>query len=592
MAQSLAAWSRELRARCEHYGVPPLSIVLGVAAAICPAWRDVLGGSRVVSAALDPESIALPDGIDASPTLLGLAYEATLADAVRRAGAHYTPAVVARRLTDIALTTAGTRETPAVCDPAAGGGAFLLAAAGALARERRSPRAAILRDLVWGADVDPGAVAVAEAALLLWAAEDGAGARMTSCPNLVVADAIAAGPAAWTVGRGPFDVVIGNPPFQSPLDASHARTAAAVDRLRARFGDAVRPYANTAGLFLLAALDLVRPGGVVAMIQPVSLLAARDAAGVRDAVDASATVAGLWVAGERVFGADVRVCAPVIVAAPAPAATTVDRWRGAAIEPATAVVRYAGTPWASLARGLTAAPAPVPLLRHGRTLGDWCTATAGFRDEYYGLVPAVGEQRDARAGTDQAPLVTAGLVDPARCHWGRRPARFARRRFDAPTVSVSALDPAVRRWVDARRRPKVVVGTQTKVVEAAVDEAGAWVPSVPVLSVECDAADLWHVAAALLAPAVSAFARDRWCGTALLDDTIKLAARDIASLPAPRAGIAWDDGAVLVRAASSADDEATWRDALAALGAAMGSAYGIGADHPVRAWWEARLPRW
>jgi hypothetical protein len=269
----------------------------------------------------------------------------------------------------------------------------------------------------------------------------------------------------------------------------------------------------------------------------------------------------------------------------------VDRWHGAAVEPAPSVVREAGTPWAALARGLTATPAPVPLLRHRRTLGEWCTATAGFRDEYYGLVPAVGEQRDAE-GDDHAPLVTSGLLDPARCHWGRRPARFARRRFDAPTVSLAALEPALRRWVDARRRPKVVVGTQTKVVEAAVDEAGAWVPSVPVLSVECDAPDLWHLAAALLSPAVSAFARDRWCGTALVDDTIKLAAPDIATLPAPRPSDAWDEGAVLVRAATAADDEIAWRAALGALGAVMGSAYGVGVDHPVRAWWEARLPRW
>ena len=46
------------------------------------------------------------------------------------------------------------------------------------------------------------------------------------------------------------------------------------------------------------------------------------------------------------------------------------------------------------------------------------TATAGFRDQFYGLIPFV------RDGPADAPLVTSGLLDPGRSAWGERPARF------------------------------------------------------------------------------------------------------------------------------------------------------------------------
>ena len=57
-----------------------------------------------------------------------------------------------------------------MCDPACGGGAFLVAAAERLHRagvDRRD----VVRHHVWGADVDPVGLAAAEAALALWAGE-------------------------------------------------------------------------------------------------------------------------------------------------------------------------------------------------------------------------------------------------------------------------------------------------------------------------------------------------------------------------------------------------------------------------------------
>src|SRR5699024_5577851 len=76
----------------------------------------------------------------------------------------------------------------------------------------------------------------------------------------------------------------------------------------------------------------------------------------------------------------------------------------------------------------------LPALRTDGILGDRAVAGANFRNEYYGLVPAVVDAAGGDGGGDGAPLVTTGLIDPGRCRWGHQPARFARRRFEAPAI--------------------------------------------------------------------------------------------------------------------------------------------------------------
>ena len=109
-------------------------------------------------------------------------------------------------------------------------------------------------------------------------------------------------------------------------------------------------------------------------------------------------------------------------------------------------------------------------------LGDRVRLTANFRDQYYGLVPAVAE------GGDGPALVTSGLVDPGRCHWGDRPVTFAKRRFHRPTVDLRRLTAPMRRWADGMLVPKVVVANQTRVIEAVADPDGSWIPSVPLIT--------------------------------------------------------------------------------------------------------------
>lgn len=470
--------------------------------------------------------------------------EATLDAEHRRAlGAHHTPPDLARRLCRLALDGVDPASVQ-VLDPACGGGAFLVAAAQRLVELGLTPSEALAR--VHGIDVDPLAVATARAALRAWAPP-----RCRRAPDVAVGDGL----AAWPVQA---DVVVGNPPFRSPLTGAPAGGRA--DELRRELG---APYAELASLFLLHALRAAGPGGRVLLVQPESVLSSRDARAVRD--EATPHLAGLWVAGERVFGAAVRVCAPLL-AVGAHRRRTVRRWAGAAVRSAGAAPRPGAATWASLR------PTAVPRVRRARgagRVGDLATATAGFRDEFYAVSAAVVD------GGTGVPVVTSGLIDPGRVAWGERRARIAGATRLRPTVDPDALDDdRVRRWVEARLRPKVLVATQTRVVEAAPDPDGRLLPLTPVLSVEPrDPADVWRLAAALTAPQVTAWALHHHGGTALSGDAVKLSARQVLEAPLPADADAWseaaehlEDGDVLACGRALARDE-----------------------QALLAWWSARL---
>ncbi|MDZ5622312.1 N-6 DNA methylase [Nocardioides sp. HM23] len=465
---------------------------------------------------------------------LATAYEDRLAvdltDQRRAQGAFYTPPELVSWILDHALAPATTR----VLDPACGTGHFLVAAARRLGDVRA----------VHGSDLDAEAVRIARLRLR---AEDPTVPLEEIESRVRVADGL----TAWEDAT--FDAVIGNPPFLGQLKR---RTAGQRGGLAA--------YTDTSAAFLHRALDLVVRGGTVALVQPLSVLGARDAGPVRERVAELGAVTDLWVSDRPVFrGTSVLACVPVVRSG-ASGGPGPDQW-GRLAAPSF------GIPAVQLAAGA------------GR-VGDLAVCTADFRDQYYGLVPHV---RDGGAG---APLITSGLIEPAACDWGSRPTRFARQRYDAPVVDVAAVRAGpLGSWVDARLVPKVLVAGQGRVIEAVVDERGEWLPSVPVVTVvPHDANDLWRVLAVLLAPPVVADAAARYVGTGLTPGSVKVSARQLAGLPLPADRVAWATGAELARRAQHGSD-ADRPALLSAVGEAMTAAYGAGAAS--LDWWRARIGR-
>jgi hypothetical protein len=446
-------------------------------------WR--LAGGR-------PRSVAPVASEDPAAALVA-AMEAALTADERRRGAHYTPDHLADEVAALAVRAAG-----AVADPACGAGALLLAAGRRLVALGGAARE-VGRDLLWGADLDPLAAAVTEAAIALWS-----GGTPPAAGHVVAADALEMGLGAWSAAPAEgFAAVVGNPPFQGQLATDTARDERSRARATARFGAAGRGYVDTAALFLLLGVELVAPGGRVALVQPRSVAAARDSGSVRAALAERARLVELHVPEGRPFGGRVHVCVPVLeVGAGAPA-----DW-------AAALADGSGVPRVDLGGG--------PALA---TVAD---VVAGFRQHYYGLVDHV------RDGGDGHRLVTSGLLGVGTSAWGSAPARFAKRRWARPTVVVTALDEPLRRWLDPLLRPKVLVATQTRIVEAAADREGRWVPCTPVLSVVPH--DPWAVdrlTAALCAPPVSAWVARRAAGTGLSPGALRLTTTLLGQVPLP-----------------------------------------------------------
>ena len=554
------------------------------------------------------------------PRLLGDVHEALLELAHRRRrGVFYTPVDVVAGLVgevfgrfdaDVAAgsTPPADEQPPTVCDPALGGGVFLLAGADALAA-RGVPPSEVVGRCLWGIDVDPLAAAVAEAALVLWARSHGVDRAST---NVVCADTLLVGSDAWSSPPPDgFTMVIGNPPFQNQLGSGTARSVRDATLLRERWGPAVFRYTDSAALFLLAGSRLAAPGGRVAMIVPVPVLVTGDADRVRRDLLDRARLEHLWIATDDVFDAGVRVSAPVLHLRGAPVepdgAPWVTRSVGRAFTPIDAkdiadeVLRESAT-WGVLVADVFGIPVVAAASPDASRLGDFCTATAGFRDQYYGLrpfviegceVPRDGDRPVGAAGAGRfAKLVTSGLVDPARCLWGRRATRFAGRSWTEPLVDLDRLgreDPTLAAWTSARLVPKVVVATQTRVLEAAVDVDGDWFPSVPTIALTAPPDRLWDAAAVVLAPSTSAWAMGRHVGAALSADALKMSASQLLDAPLPVDRAAWTRGAQRLRATSAAGDEVGWRAELEAFGSEMAVAYA--APDEVLSWWRDRLPR-
>ena len=163
-------------------GYTPLDIAAAVArrAAHQAGLSADSGGPQLLSYG----TLVAPDEYVYRPEMVGAVYEQSLDSSTRRnSGVHYTPVKVAQGLTDIILSKAS--QGP-VCDPSVGGGSFLIAAANFFLYQGVSP-ATIVEELLWGIDIDPGAILVTEAALALWASHDD---WIIPKGNLAVADSL------------------------------------------------------------------------------------------------------------------------------------------------------------------------------------------------------------------------------------------------------------------------------------------------------------------------------------------------------------------------------------------------------------------
>ncbi len=232
------------------------------------AMLDLIGalGADVNYASLDPAIVS------------HVYEEAVVSKAARaRLGIHYTPFDLARRIADALPFERFPPHERSVLDPACGSGTLLLAAHDRLGSA--APRALdaggrhdYIRSRLTGYDVDDFAVQIAQLSLLLHALPDGNGWHIER------RDALQAG--------GPddeqFSVVMSNPPW---------RQERSVEKRRKEGADA----------FVIAALDRVAPGGLLALILSATWLDSDVSRDARRALTERADVFEVWRLPEKTF---------------------------------------------------------------------------------------------------------------------------------------------------------------------------------------------------------------------------------------------------------------------------------------------------
>lgn len=534
----------------------------------------------------------------------------------KKGGVYYTPPDVVEHLLDLALDPLldasgddiNRVRALRVLDPSSGSGNFL-SAAGDRIRKRlevlgtSGPDAAAISygECLVGIDIDPAAVDLCVASLVH--ASQGIVSADALKGRIFCADALDMiaeedglfTSSSWrrlkeTVGAVEgFDLVIGNPPFLSQLASETVRPEEYTERLRKHFGSAVAGLTDTAVLFLLLAVDAAKAAdGVVCLIQPISVLSTRDAAGARAAVLQGGGMRAAWICEEKVFDASVRVCAPVLVRGHAPSAVQLLHNRSFAPAGSVATNAFEGATWSALLAATKGVPDRV--LRSNGAVRDVALATADFRDQYYGLRGCVVDVQDAD-NTEFPPLVTSGLLDPAQLLWGSRPTKFDKVTYQFPRVDVGRLEPRLQEWARSRLRPKLMLATQTKLLEAFVDASGRFLPSVPVVTVTADdVGDLWRLGALLSSPPVTLVAARRHLGAALSSEALKLGGSDVLELPLPVDRDAWTEAADHFERATRAIDADARSLELATSAGLMCEAFGLTDDVELMAWWSDRLP--
>lgn len=434
----------------------------------------------------------------------------------RRLGAWYTPPTLVAQVADMAVATAAspaTNSAPAVTvlDPACGDGRLLVATA-----ERLRAAGHTVRTV--GVDID-STLAHPE------------GVDEFFCGDALTLD--------WSgvLPDGCADVVVGNPPFRSPLPRGHNTPAAPTM--------GVGPYGDLALAFIDLSMTLVRPGGRVVLVLPTSVLASRDAGRVRRRAEQRAVLDTWWWQPDRVFDAHVDVCVLGFTAGSAPRTVP-------------------GSPvWSHVVTSSVGVP-DLGAFNVDGTVGDRCRVSANFRDEYYALVDAVVPSSGAAPTRERPALVTSGVIDPWQCHWGERPVRFAGQRVHAPVVDRSRLSGRFVAWAERLLVPKVLVASQTRTVEAVADVDGVWLPGVPVVSVipsSTPTVAVRHVAAVLTSSVATVWAWHQRAGTGLSATSFRLSPATVADMPWP-AG----DLTAAVQACEAGDIEAGRRAADAAFG--------------------------
>ncbi|MGE5567234.1 MAG: Eco57I restriction-modification methylase domain-containing protein [Parcubacteria group bacterium] len=212
------------------------------------------------------------------------------ADRRKLLSAYFTPPILAEAALQAADQFLGG-ASPAVLDPACGGGAFLAPVAQRLAAAKVAqgmPAGKAVKQALRGLkgiELDPGLASLSQAllkAMILRRFGVSADCRVVQTKN-----------ALSVAPRPIFDLVIGNPPYGRV--AGRVSEALLTGAGRANLGG----HTNLYGLFLLRGLEWLKPGGGLVFVLPTSFVAGPYFSGLRHEVLQKAEVLRIDVHEQR-----------------------------------------------------------------------------------------------------------------------------------------------------------------------------------------------------------------------------------------------------------------------------------------------------
>lgn len=192
-----------------------------------------------------------------------------------RGSAHFTPPALARSIVEQTLEGIGdlqSRQSLVIYDPACGSGSFLYEALRTLRRLNFSGSLRIV-----GRDVSTAAISMARFTLALAHADWGPAGGIEV--DLQVADFLTTAPAE-------ADVILMNPPFLSWTAMSPGQR----EQVRELMGSLLKGRADLSMVFVIRALRCLRPGGVLGVLIPSSLLTLLSAEKWRDVIASEADI--------------------------------------------------------------------------------------------------------------------------------------------------------------------------------------------------------------------------------------------------------------------------------------------------------------
>jgi methylase of polypeptide subunit release factors len=482
----------------------------------------------------------------------------------RLLGAHYSPRpivdfLVSKTLGSLLRDPRYNPEDrmPRICDPACGGGVFLLSAVDRLAKwllkhMGGSPLpgwlASRIPKTIFGVDIDPTAVTSTRRAIRRAATKwDPSCQNMDLSANIVVGNSLASpvdAPKHWnpisfskcfpsTREAGRFELVVGNPPF---VDAEQMSRSAPQLRkyLSARYATASGNW-DLYCIFIERALQLLTSDGRLGFIVPNKLLSADYAQGTRKLLAELDLELLRDYSSMRLFKANVY---PLVVVArqrkrqrPLVRVQTIC---GSVNEPVVKKTRTVdgGKPLRNARDGWSVLFQKPTQTRGMVTLGELCDICgAASVSEAYRIKPLL---RECECKNSCYHLVNTGTIDPYYVKWGVQKTRYLGQNYSRPCVDRKTLQESLPRRATQAAQHKIIVAGLARRLECIYDSGNCLAgKSTTVLRPKDNTPSMYLLLGLLNSDAASEMLHRQFAGLALSSGYLRIGPPQLRKLKLP-----------------------------------------------------------